>query len=183
MYGGVLPRSVPFEAEHCANAQWYAAYTRAQHERAVAEQAAAKGLEALVPVAKVRRDWKQRVVHLPMPLFPGYVFVHMQLDQRLQLLSIPSVVRLVSFNGTPATISVSEIEAIRTCMANASGMRTDQYLQAGCRVRIREGIMAGIEGIVVEQSSVRRLVISIRMLQLAFSIDVEAENLEPIDDK
>jgi transcription antitermination factor NusG len=181
MHGSAQPKSFLTREDLCADAHWYAAYTRPQHERSVAEQAAAKGLEALVPMAPMRRSWKQRVVHLAMPLFPGYVFVHMQLDQRLQLLSIPSVVRLVSFSGTPATISVAEIEAIRTCMTNARGMRADHYLQAGCRVRIREGIMAGIEGVVVEQNSMHRLVISIRMLQLAFSIDVEADNLEPID--
>jgi transcription antitermination factor NusG len=181
MYNGALQKSVLTEVDRNANAQWYAAYTRPQHERAIAEQATAKGLEALVPVASVRRNRKQRVVYLPTPLFPGYVFVRMQLEQRIHLLSIPSVVRLVSFNGTPARISEAEIDAMRACMTNASGLRSDDFFQAGCRVRIREGTLAGIEGVVVEQNTARRLVISIQMLQLAFSIDVEADTLDVIE--
>jgi len=43
-----------------------------------------------------------------MPLFPGYVFVRLDLRDRLRVLQIPSVAKLVSFNGTPAALPEAE---------------------------------------------------------------------------
>ena len=44
--------------------------------------------------------------------FPGYVFVHLDLKDRLRVLQVPSVVRFVSFNGHPAPLPDAEIEVL-----------------------------------------------------------------------
>jgi transcription antitermination factor NusG len=182
MYNGLLEKSSDPCAHVLADKQWYAAYTRPQHERSVAEQVTAKGLEVLLPLMNMRRSWKQRVVHLPTPVFPGYVFVRMQLEERLKVLSIPSAVRLVSFNDKAAIISNSEIDAIRTCLASGISLQPHAYIRAGRRVRIKRGALEGVEGVVVEQNSSTKVVVSIRLLQLALAITVNTADLEALLD-
>lgn len=182
MHGLVVENTSDECSQLTGDEQWYAAYTRPQHERSVADQAAKKGLEVLLPLAPVRRNWKKRVVHLPTPLFPGYVFVRMHLEDRLKVLSIPSAVRLVSFNGKAAAISSAEIDAIRMCITNGTDVQSHAFLGVGREVRIKSGALQGIKGIVVEQNSTTKLVVSIRLLQLALAVTVDAADLEPLMD-
>src|SRR5260370_18238848 len=81
--------------------RWYAVYTRANHERRVAGQLAEREVEHFLPEYESVRQWKDRRVRLQMPLFPGDVFVHVALRERLRGLQVPGVARLVGFHGSP----------------------------------------------------------------------------------
>src|SRR5712664_1366848 len=98
--------------------RWYAAYTCANHEKRVREQLEQRSVEAFLPVYETLRRWKDRRMRLQMPLFPGYVFVRMALVDRLQVLQIPGVAKLVGFSGTPTALPEGEIEALRTSLAS-----------------------------------------------------------------
>src|ERR1700690_3869425 len=69
--------------------QWYALYTRASHERSVAGQLTGRGVENFLPQYESLRKWKDRRVLLQLPLFPGYVFVYLALQNRLQVIQVP----------------------------------------------------------------------------------------------
>ena len=84
--------------------QWYAAYTNPRHEKYVARQLDERSIDSFLPLYRSLRRWKDRRKQIELPLFPGYVFVHFDLQQRLRILGLPGVVRLVSFNGQPATL-------------------------------------------------------------------------------
>src|SRR6201993_5125794 len=87
---------------------WYAAYTIPRHEKCVAQQMRERELECFLPLYKSIHRWKDRRKLVELPLFPGYVFVHLALKDRLQVLQLPSVVQFVSFNGKPAPLLDSE---------------------------------------------------------------------------
>src|ERR1700693_6015046 len=89
---------------------WSAAYTCANHEKRVTQQLEKRSVEHFLPLYESVRRWKDRRVRLHMPLFPGYVFVKLALRDQLQLLQIPGVVQLVSFNGRPAPLPQEDIE-------------------------------------------------------------------------
>src|SRR5208282_5693506 len=84
----------PEQLEAYVQPRWYAAYTRANHERRVADQLSERGVEHFLPQYESVRKWKDRKVRLQMPLFPGYVFVHLALQNRLNVLQVPGVARL-----------------------------------------------------------------------------------------
>src|SRR5437764_11639868 len=89
-------------AQAASLARWFAVYTCANHEKSVADQFAGRGVEHFLPQYESVRRWKDRKMRLQLPLFPGYVFVHMAAQERLRVLQVPGVVRLVRFNGSPA---------------------------------------------------------------------------------
>src|SRR6516164_10630018 len=107
---------VSFELQLDTGTKWYAAYTSAHHEKRVAEQLERRSVESFLPLYESVRRWKDRRVRLQMPLFPGYVFVRMSSRDRLRVLAVPGVARMVGFNGHPTPVPAADIEAIRASL-------------------------------------------------------------------
>jgi transcription antitermination factor NusG len=160
--------------------RWYAAYTSANHEKRVAEQLGVRLVEHFVPLYESMRRWKDRKVRLQLPLFPGYVFVRLAACERLRVLQVPGVARLVGFNGLPCALPDSDIEALKAGLA--SGIRAEPYpfQLVGRRVRVKAGPLEGLQGIVVRRKNRLRLVISLDLIHRAAAVEVEATDLEPV---
>jgi transcription antitermination factor NusG len=161
---------------------WYAAYTCAQHEKRVAEQLAKREVEHYLPLYCSVRRWKDRRVRLTLPLFRGYVFVRLALQDRLRVLQIPSVVRLIGFGGLPTALPEEEVEILRCGLADRLHAEPHPFLTVGRRVRIVRGPLAGLEGILRCKKNNFRLVVSVELIQRAFAVDVDAADVQPVQE-
>src|SRR5690348_11623764 len=141
--------------------RWYAAYTCAQHEKRVAAELGMREVEHFLPLYSSVRRWKDRRVTLELPLFPGYVFVRLALRDKLRVVQIPSVVRLVGFNGLPTALPDSEMEIMRTGLSQTLRAEPHPFLTVGRRVRITGGPFAGLEGILKRKKGNLRVVVSL----------------------
>ncbi|MGB9432667.1 MAG: UpxY family transcription antiterminator [Candidatus Acidiferrum sp.] len=159
--------------------RWFAAYTSANHEKRVAQQAERQSLQCFLPLYESVRRWKDRRVRLALPLFPGYVFVRLNLRDRLKLLEISGVARLVGFDGHPAPVPDEDIETIRACLAGRYPMQPHRYLQRGQRVRVLSGPLAGLTGIVVRQKKHTRFVISLDLLMRSVAVELDTSDFDP----
>jgi transcription antitermination factor NusG len=139
-----------------------------------------RSVETLLPLYQSVRHWKDRRVRLEMPLFPGYVFVRIALCNRLGVLHIPGVVRLVGFDGHPAPLPVEEVEAIRTCLERRQPLQPTSYVQYGQRVRVLAGPLAGLTGAFERSGSGTRLVISLELLKRSVAVEVDASDISPV---
>ena len=177
--GGTVTNCSPLPSEY-PEVRWYAAYTSANHEKRVAEQLSVRAVDHFLPLYSAVRRWKDRRVTLKLPLFPGYVFVHMALRDKLRVQQVPGVARLVGFDGTPAALPEDEIE--RLVKGLASGVRAEphRFLTVGRRVRIKGGPLVGVEGIVIRRKNGIRLVLSLNLIQRAAALEVEAADLEDV---
>jgi transcription antitermination factor NusG len=157
---------------------WYAAYTRANHERRVADQLVERGVEHFLPQYESLRKWKDRKVRLQMPLFPGYVFVQLGLQNRLRVLEVPGVAYLVGFGGRPVAVPEGEFEKVRRFLKQGFRAEPHPYLEAGRRVRVRSGPLDGMEGIILRRKKSCRLVISLEVIRRAMAVDVDSRDVE-----
>jgi transcription antitermination factor NusG len=153
--------------------QWYAVYTCSRHEKCVAEQMERRAIECLLPTYRSVRRWKDRRKELALPLFPGYVFVNLSLQDRIKVLEIPGVVQFVSFSGRPAAMPESEMESLRNSLAHNAEMIPHPYLRTGSRVRVRSGPLAGLEGILARRKDSYRLVLSIDLIMRSVAVEVD----------
>ena len=160
--------------------RWYAAYTSANHEKRIAEQLRISEMEHFLPLYRSERHWKDRTVSLELPLFPGYIFVRMALSDRLRVLRVPGVARLIGFNGTPASLTDGEIESLKKGLGFGKHVEPHPFLCIGRRVRVKSGPLGGIEGILVRRKSRARFVIAAQLIQRAMSLEVEEASLEPL---
>ncbi len=166
-----------------AEPHWYAAYTKANHEKCVAEQLAAREIEHFLPSYASVRRWKDRRVTLQLPLFPGYVFVYMALRNRLPVLQIPGVAKLVGFGTSPAPLPKDEIDALRAGLKKGLHAEPHPYLAVGRRVRVKQGPLTGLEGVVLRWKGNWRVVLSIELIQRSVAVDVDVSALEPLAPK
>ncbi len=158
---------------------WYAAYTCANHEKRVAEQLGERNVEHFLPLYETVRRWRDRRVRLQLPLFPGYLFVRLALRDRIRVLQVPSVVRLVSFGEHPIALPENEIETLRSGLRGGLGAQPHPYLTTGRRVRIQGGPLAGMEGILLRRKSSFRVVLSIDLIMRSVAVEVDAADLLP----
>jgi transcription antitermination factor NusG len=158
---------------------WYALYTCARHEKRVAQQIERRRMSCFLPLYRSVRRWKDRRKELELALFPGYVFVHMSLSNKLKVLEVPGVVRLVSFNGQPVAVPAEEIEALRNRLSGSAKIEPHPYLRAGRRVRVCSGPFQGLEGIVLRRKDRCRLIFSIDLIQRSLAIELDEADLEP----
>ena len=156
---------------------WYAAYTCAHHEKRVAAELGAREVEHFLPLYSSVRRWKDRRVQLELPLFPGYVFVRLALRDRLRVVQIPSVVRLVGFGGLPTSLSDEEMEILRAGLLHSLRAEPHPFLTVGRRVRITSGPFAGLQGILKRKKSNFRVVVSLELIQRSVAVDVEAADV------
>lgn len=72
-------------------------------------------MEVFLPLHEKVSQWKDRKKMIQVPLFPGYLFVHVPLkDRRLDILKVNSVVRIIGFNSQPVWINEEQIQAVKT---------------------------------------------------------------------
>jgi transcription antitermination factor NusG len=171
---------VPQSRAEYLEPQWYAAYTCANHEKRVAEQVERRSFECFLPLYETVRRWKDRRVRLELPLFPGYVFVRLDLRDRLRVLEIPGVARLVGFDGHPTSLPSEEIETIRGSIAGRHSMQPHRYLQRGQRVRVLSGPLAGLIGTVVRLKKRTLFVITFELLMRSVAVELDSSDLNPL---
>jgi transcription termination/antitermination protein NusG len=160
---------------------WYALVVRPQHEKAVAASLAAKALDSYVPLYRDRRRWSDRVRILELPLFSRYVFCRCSFADRIKVLATPSVQSVVSFNGKPEPIPDVEIESIRTMIGSNLPIAPWECLRVGQRVRICDGPLTGVQGMLVRDKSLYRVVVNVELLQRAVAVEVDREVLKAAD--
>ena len=157
--------------------QWYAAYTCANHEKSVARQLEVRSIESFLPLYEKMSRWKDRRVKVQLPLFSGYVFVRMALEEKLRVLQVPGVVRLVGFNGQPTALPKEEMEALRSGLSGALCAEPWPYLQVGHRVRLKSGPFEGMQGILLKKRNGHRFVISLELIQRSVAVEVDAADI------
>jgi transcription antitermination factor NusG len=167
-------------AEYC-EARWYAAYTRPNHEKRVAEQLGLRQVEHFLPTYCSLRRWKDRRVRLDLPLFPAYVFLRLALRDRLRVLEIPSLVRLVGFSRVPTALPADEVETLRSGLTIGVRAEPHPYLTAGRRVRVKSGPLVGLMGILLKRKSAYRVVLSIELIQRSVAVHVDLSDIELVE--
>jgi transcription antitermination factor NusG len=157
---------------------WYAAFTCSRYEKCVAKQLEERRVECFLPLYRSWRRWKDRRKQIDLALFPGYVFVRMAWQERLRVLELPGVVRLVNFNGHPAPLPEQDIEALRNALEQRIYAEPHPYLRIGRRVRIVHGPLAGTQGILVRKKDKFRVVISLEVLMRSVAVEVDAADVQ-----
>src|SRR5437588_5091424 len=160
--------------------QWFASYTRSRHEKKIADELQQRSVECFLPLYETVREWNNGRFKVQFPLFPGYVFVRIPLVERLRVLQVPGVVRLVGPNGSPIPLPQSDIDIMRDALRKGVLATPHPYLKVGSWVRITGGPLNGLEGILLRKKGSPRVVVSVDLIMRSIAVDVDAAFLEAI---
>jgi transcription antitermination factor NusG len=162
--------------------KWFAVYTSPRHEKRVDQHLSMREIEHYLPLYRTQRKWSDGSrVTLDLPLFPGYIFVHIERRQRVRVLEVPGVLAVVvGTGGEPAALPEADIEALRSGLP-LRHVEPHPLLNVGQRARIRSGAFAGMEGIVVRKKNSFRVVLTLDTIMQSFAVEVDGNELEPLD--
>jgi transcription termination/antitermination protein NusG len=160
---------------------WFALYTTSRHEKRVAQHLGQREIEFYLPLYRSQRKWSDGSrVTLDLPLFPGYLFVHIRRNQRGRVLDVPGALSMVGgTGGEPAPLPDATIDALR-CGLEQTPALPHPRVTAGQRVRICFGALAGFEGIVVRHKTGFRVVLTLEHIMQSYAIEVGLEDVEPL---
>jgi transcription antitermination factor NusG len=165
---------------HHDEPSWYAVSTRSRQEKVAASMLESLAIVHLLPLFNEERRWSDRKQMVTLPLFPGYVFVKITRSPELQLrvLKVPGIVDFVGNRKGPLAIPESDIESVRAVVSRGVGCSPHPFLEAGCRVRVVRGVLAGVEGTLSRCGAESKLIISVEMIQRSVSVSVAVSDVE-----
>lgn len=160
--------------------QWYAIYTYPQHEKSCARQLQERDLDAFLPTYTQERLWKNRQrARVQLPLFPSYLFVRVANRDRSKVMGVPGVLRILGNSRGPQPIPDAVIELLR-CDLFKDKLEPQPEVVVGQQVRIRNGAMQGVEGVLVRKKNGLWFVLSIDLINQRAMVEVKAQDIESI---
>jgi transcriptional antiterminator RfaH len=159
---------------------WWVAHTRSRNEKALAHDLLRRDISYFLPMSwKVRRRRGRKMRSL-LPLFSGYLFFCGQENQRVEVLRTNRVANLIEVRDQQKLLE--ELLQIEHALQAGAPLIPHKYIKAGQHCRVVAGPLADLQGIVVKTKSTMRLVLQIDMLGQATSVEVDADNIEVIDE-
>jgi len=161
---------------------WYAVQTRARHEKVVAHRLSERGVATFYPTVTEVHRWSDRKKTVELPLFSCYLFVKLMPsnEDRQKVLRIDSVLGLVGTDRMGTPVPSEQIDAVRTLVNEKLAYSCHPYLKTGQRVRIRNGALNGLEGILLSRKGDRKLIISVDAMQRSLAIQIDGYDVEPV---
>lgn len=161
---------------------WYAVRTQSRHEWTVVKQLEVDGVEAYLPAIRETHRWSDRRKVVTKPLFPGYVFVRPQefSSARVQILRKIGVIGFVGSLRGAEPIRDEELNGVRLLLSSQLPCAAHPYLAVGQRIRVKDGALRGIEGILVRVENENRLVVSLDLIERSLVVQLEGCSVQVV---
>lgn len=163
--------------------KWYVLWTRSHCEQLVYDQLSAKGFHLLLPMIDI---WSRRNgvrYRSNVPMFSGYLFLHQAMDKTsyIEVCKARGLVRLLGESwDCLAEVPESEILAIQKVHNARLPARPHPFLQEGQRVRVMQGVLADVEGILLRSRPTKGLlVVSVNLLQRSVAVEIDCTLVVP----
>jgi transcription antitermination factor NusG len=160
--------------------RWFALQIRSRWEGTTAGLLRGKGLETLLPTYISKRKWSDRFKVVESPLFPGYVFCRFDVHNRLPVLLTPGVISVVGRGKTPVAVDDAEMVSIQAAIQSGIHLEPWPYVEIGERVRIKEDVLDGMEGILMNFKGSHRVVISVTLLRRSVALEIDRSRITPL---
>jgi transcriptional antiterminator RfaH len=152
---------------------WYVVYTKPLTEKKVAERLSQLGIEYYLPLYTTIKQWSDRKKKLEKPLINSVVFVRCQAAELHLLYTVPSVVGVLRQDGKPAVVKTHEIQNLRILLQEVGATELEPIaLEPGTAIEVTRGPFKGIIGTAVQVLNTLRVIIEIKQLGVAFSVNV-----------
>src|SRR5712692_7045381 len=160
--------------------QWYALQLRTRWESSTATLLSGKGYQTFLPTFKTLKRMRGKSCEVNSPLFPGYVFCRFDAHRRLPVLLTPGVITVVGRGRIPIPVEDSEIEAIQKVISTGIQVEPWPYLEVGQLVRIDDGALCGVQGILIGFKGTRRIVVSVSLLRRSVALEIDRSVVCPV---
>lgn len=160
---------------------WYLVYTKTRQEGIALENLLRQGYGVYLPRVRETRKQNGRRVAIVGPLFPRYLFIHLDIhiDNFAPIRSTVGVTSLVRFGSEPAQVSDELISFLKN-QEGHDGMHewAKQKYVTGERIRVADGVFQGYEGILLARTSRERVLVLLNLLDRQIRMQVSVGQIE-----
>ena len=160
--------------------RWFVLHTRSRQEKSLAADLRSMRVPHYLPLSRAIRSYGRQKQRVEAPLFPGYVFLRGDKDAAYEADRTRRVARILPVPDQAALSQ--ELHSLDRVLATEGGLRPHPWLERGIAVEVRCGPFKGVCGIVESWRSPHRLVLRVRTLGQASSLEIDGSLLEPASD-
>ncbi len=161
-------------------ADWYVLQTKARHEGIAEWNLGNQAFTTFLPMLRVQRHLRGRLQSVCEPLFPGYLFIELDLERQntAPIRSTRGVIRLVRLGDTLQPFPESLLQALMQAQT-VSGDAIDpaKLFQSGDEVRLINGPMAGMKAIFKARNSRERVILLLNILGSETPVSVSPHHI------
>lgn len=159
---------------------WFVVSTVPRHEKRVEQHFHVREIESFLPLYHKPRRWKDGSKGtLNLPLFSGYIFVRIETGSRVPVLQVPGVISIVGGVRESSPVPDSYICCLRDGLQQGK-IDLHPYISTGTRVRIRRGVMAGLQGVLLHKKNQFRVVLTLELIMKSVTVEVDIGDIEPV---
>jgi len=163
--------------------QWYVVHTKPRQETLAFENLDRQFFEVWLPLIKQVRRRRGRHVGSIEPLFPRYLFIHLDLgrDNISPIRSTFGVSKLVRFGEVPTPVPKGLVNTLKRHADPATGhiRPAEELFRQGTEVTILEGPFAGLNAIYQADCGEQRSIILLDILGNSQRVRIEKNHLWP----
>jgi transcription antitermination factor NusG len=152
-------------------------HVRPRQEKKLKSYCDRHGIAATLPCYKSRHKYRGKTVTFEKPLFPGYVFLQLELAQKASMRQNDHVANLLEVDDQE-TLARQLDEILRALETNLD-VRLAPSIGEGMRVRIKSGPLQGVEGWVEKRHGPSVVLLRLDFISQAAAVKLEATQLEP----
>lgn len=160
---------------------WFAVYVRSRAEKKAFLELQYAEIEAFLPLVTKVKQWSDRKRKVEEPLFRSYVFVHISEKDFFKVMTIPHIIKFVSFEGKPVQIPLKQIEAIRYFLKDPEDVELPQ-LNEGQLVRVKGGSMDGLIGRLIKYKNKHRIWVMIEAIGQMIHLNIPRSKVDVVED-
>ncbi|MBM3240952.1 transcription termination/antitermination factor NusG [Candidatus Poribacteria bacterium] len=162
---------------------WYVLRTKTGHEDKVRIRLENKTqcLSILLPKTEVMVTRNGRKKRLLKPIFPGYIFVEMELNDNFwyEVKNTPGVINFISCGNDPIPVHENDIKYIMTLVDDGKTPLPETAFEVGDLARIVNGPFMGASGIISEIDIKRnKIKVAIDILGKHVAIDLDYDDIK-----
>lgn len=166
-----------FAARSTAAEIWWVARTKSRQEKALAWSLKGLGISYFLPLVPRPQEARKRLRVSILPLFPGYLFFRGDLTERAALLKTGRAAQVIEVEDQQGL--AVELARIQHVIAGEQQLELCDFVSRGKRVRIIDGPLAGLEGIVQTVKKKTRLVLQIDAIRQAAAVEIDLNQTAP----
>jgi transcriptional antiterminator NusG len=153
---------------------WYVLQSKPRNELKVYNQLVNKEIEVYLPMIYTIRYWSDRKKKIQIPLFPGYLFVYGNSEERYNAISnTPGALKYIMYQKRHAVVTEEEINYIKLSLQEPERVKIeDTNLIEGDFVEITHGIFKGLKGYITQLRGNYKLMVSIVEMNTTFSVQL-----------
>lgn len=155
--------------------EWFVLHTRPRSEKAIARQMEKASVPCFLPVYERRYRKQRRLVRSYLPLFPGYVFVLANQEERWNAATSNHVANVLSVPDQKTL--ADNLQSIFDLVESGSDVAPEDRLEPGSQAEIVAGPMKGRTGTIVRRGTGFRLVLEVNFLQQGASVELDSSDI------